>query len=742
MNVVDGIGSNPVEQRFKFNYLLTVKFNYLLHAPRMSASLPTPSASPSTAPPDRRPSTKRPRLTEKGSSTPPTDVDSARRASTLRVLNVWAQLAERYNKRLDEDDIVDLYSGAIIRDRGVLSGSSRDFDIGHFAQPEDGQEDSELDPEQEQEQEQDDDADELDTLSVRDSASDDDKPLISRKALLRRVPPLSVTTDADDLNEFLKAEKQRRELVGDEEVDEEDVMSAEELIALRKALAEKKRKKNAETTPALPSDAEQESDDELGFWEHDESTAVYPVARADSEQDVVEVEREVTEVTESDEEFEILLQRPSRSAKSSSPITSPKRVSSSHSAKSTPKPKSAKQREHKEKSEIRADRRTVPEVVIPKPSRRTTDKSTSAQERLRDSRTDEGGPRETTFKPFGLSRSKKRKRGSSPSTPHKTSDDDSRECRDRRRSTSPALSSSSIFTPHQHDVFPSPNYGSFGHRSVPPVPHEYEYDTTPRTRPLVPPPPPLTHPHPPHQRHPSHAPPLYPPPTNHPTTPGPPLPSHQPPPIDPMQTQQAQYLLAQAMHQLTYLMSASMPPYGGAYASSPGQAWHQPPLPPPPPTYATPPHHARSQSHPDPRAYHAPSSSFSRSALPPSSPPPRARSRSVSPHLPPEQRERRAPSRARSKSRGRRVSFKLDDEEISPVGGEGGREGRENANPKRDNHPASSSKGKGKKKESRDISSRSEEGGNSDTLSPPPRRVVARGRTPGPPSPRPPRQKS
>ncbi|KIK90786.1 hypothetical protein PAXRUDRAFT_70420, partial [Paxillus rubicundulus Ve08.2h10] len=79
----------------------------------------------------------------------PVDVHSARRASTLRVLNVWAQLAERYNKRLDEDDIVDLFSGAIIKDRGVLKGVSKDYNIGHFAQTDDGQEDPEVEQDQE-----------------------------------------------------------------------------------------------------------------------------------------------------------------------------------------------------------------------------------------------------------------------------------------------------------------------------------------------------------------------------------------------------------------------------------------------------------------------------------------------------------------------------------------------------------------------------------------------------------------
>ncbi|KIJ17805.1 hypothetical protein PAXINDRAFT_167774 [Paxillus involutus ATCC 200175] len=328
-------------------------------------ALLTPSASPSVGPPDRPQPAKRPRLagtpSSSTSATPsasndlasPVDVHSARRASTLRVLNVWAQLAERYNKRLDEDDIVDLYSGAIIKDRGVLKGVSKDYNIGHFAQTDDGQEDPEVDQDQEdseQDAEQDDDEDdELNTLPPRDT---DDDPPISKKELLRGVPPLSVTTDAEDLRDFLEAEQRRRDLAGDEENDE-DGMSQEELIALRKALEERSRKKEAaaadaaditstevpeekeasatptrDSTRSLPSD--DESEDELGIWSRDESTAVHPIARNESEQGDFEAEQGVIELTEvdSDEEFEAILMRPPRPTRPSPPppVSPPKQV--------------------------------------------------------------------------------------------------------------------------------------------------------------------------------------------------------------------------------------------------------------------------------------------------------------------------------------------------------------------------------------------------------------------------------
>jgi len=273
-------------------------------------------------------------------------VNSARRASTLRVLNTWAQLAERHNKPLDEDDIIDLRSYVIIKDRGAVKSAPGDYHIGHFTQLDSDQDCPDAD--QDQEDSDQDDDDELNALPPSENITDDDPP-ISKKELLRGVPPLSATTDAEDLREFLAAEKKRRELAGDEE-DEED-MSPEQLSALRKALEEQSQEREvvianlvrdvtsaehplereSDTTPTRPSahvpPSDDESEDELGLWAHDESTAVYPVARGESEQDVHEAGREVIELTESDsdEEFEALLTRPPRLTRVSPlPIPNPK----------------------------------------------------------------------------------------------------------------------------------------------------------------------------------------------------------------------------------------------------------------------------------------------------------------------------------------------------------------------------------------------------------------------------------
>lgn len=282
-----------------------------------------PHASPSLGPPDHRP-TKRPRLSK----------------STHRVLNVWAQLAERYNKRLDEDDIVDLYSGTIINDRGVLK-NGKDYDFGHFT-PDDSQDDQD----QEQEhgaQDQDDDLDELDTLPVR-RASGTDGTMASTSELLRAVPPLSATTDADDLNDFLEAEQRRREQLGDE--DSEDDMSMEELAALREALYESEGDDEQPETveSGHAAVAEDESEDELSIWEHDEASAVYHIVRNESEEDAAEGEQKILEFADSDEEFAALLERPPRAGKrkrNSSPFSSQRKSSPSpSSSQRTPSPSS------------------------------------------------------------------------------------------------------------------------------------------------------------------------------------------------------------------------------------------------------------------------------------------------------------------------------------------------------------------------------------------------------------------
>lgn len=218
--------------------------------------------------------------------------------------------------------------------------NGKDYDFGHFT-PDDSPDDQDQEQEQEPgEQDQDDDVDELDTLPVR-RAPGTDGTMASTSELLRAVPPLSATTDADDLNDFLEAEKRRREMLGDE--DGEDDMSMEELAALRKALNESEEDQEQPETfdPEHATAIEDESEDELNsIWQHDEASAVYHIARNESEQDVAEGEQNILEFADSDEEFAALLERPPQAGKrkrNSSPFSSQQKSSPS-SPQRTPSP--------------------------------------------------------------------------------------------------------------------------------------------------------------------------------------------------------------------------------------------------------------------------------------------------------------------------------------------------------------------------------------------------------------------
>lgn len=271
--------------------------------------------------------------------------------------------------------------------------------------------------------------------------------------------------------------------------------------------------------------------------------------------------------------------------------------------------------------------------------------------------------------------------------------------------------SRSLFASSSASKIKQPTLAVPGYRSLEPEPVQpTSYDHHSDRALLSDPPFPATHSFP--QRYPSHPPPIFSSPNQ--GTSGLSLPAHPPPPMDPVQTQQAHYLLAQAMHQLSYLISATIPPYAG-YASNPGQPWHHPP--PPHAAFSTPVQHPP-HFH-DARRYHTPSSSISRSDLPPSSPV----QSSVSPV------EERARSRGRSRSRGRRVSFKLDSGEVV-----GSREHNIQPEPHHSGQKirkqpleVKREKGKGKATEEFDDSLRIEYRDS-------PSQEAARGRTPGPPN--------
>lgn len=154
------------------------------------------------------------------------DLHDARTASSMRVLSIWSSLAERYNRRIDEDDIVDIRTGEIIKDRGVLSELPKRYNFGDLADKEEdpaintdpGSEpaDNLVEDEEEDDDEDEDDADGTDAFPTSEGLV---SPQITRLAPLR---PATSSSDADDLRRFLKAEEIRRELDGGDDSSEDE----------------------------------------------------------------------------------------------------------------------------------------------------------------------------------------------------------------------------------------------------------------------------------------------------------------------------------------------------------------------------------------------------------------------------------------------------------------------------------------------------------------------------------------
>jgi hypothetical protein len=281
-------------------------------------ALITPSASPPTSRGFPSPE-KRQRIAYTPSPLSDLDIHNARRASSLRVLDVWANLAQRYNHRPNEDDIVDILTGEVVKDRGVLRSSFQQYDIGCFA-------DADLaagnDASSDGAAEED---DELDSFAEQ---ADISGGLEQRERLYWNVPPVQLMNPADaaDLREFLEAEKQRRDLWGGEEemsstsddqearnredwqegedegeveeVEEEEEENFDKLeggdVSCDDKLPANDTSDHAtkEHTDNLPKPTDEESDDELGTWGLVEGNTIYQVSRNDTmddDDDIIEI---------------------------------------------------------------------------------------------------------------------------------------------------------------------------------------------------------------------------------------------------------------------------------------------------------------------------------------------------------------------------------------------------------------------------------------------------------------------
>ncbi|KAG8876140.1 hypothetical protein FRB97_004416 [Tulasnella sp. 331] len=102
------------------------------------------------------------------------EYNSARRASVHRVLSVWNTLEQRYARAIDEDDILDLRTGRLVQDCGVLKGRDRPWAIGKLLDDEDpsssdaGEEEEEEEEEEGVTRDEDPDADKDDLLLESD----------------------------------------------------------------------------------------------------------------------------------------------------------------------------------------------------------------------------------------------------------------------------------------------------------------------------------------------------------------------------------------------------------------------------------------------------------------------------------------------------------------------------------------------------------------------------------------------
>ena len=285
---------------------------------RSKPALITPSASPPSSRsffpqpyriPDKASPSKRPRLasssghlqshlpsaSSSSTSLDQIDVHKAREASTLRLFDVWSTLADRYSRPLDEDDIIDITTGDIVKDRGVLR-SSRNWDIGCFA--DNNNDDDDDDEEEEEEEEEEEDIDELDSFANRGGDEELGDVLLDVDG--RGVPPVTEMDpeDAKDLKQFLEAERKRREICGsEEETEDSEEGSAEEGLDNARSpdsvnsdntnpsslglgatpRVEKKDNLDPEPdrTPRRQPSVDSESDDELVNWGVDDASMIY-----------------------------------------------------------------------------------------------------------------------------------------------------------------------------------------------------------------------------------------------------------------------------------------------------------------------------------------------------------------------------------------------------------------------------------------------------------------------------------
>jgi len=249
------------------------------------------ASNPHRAPHDTSSSTSRPQS--------PADVQREREASKLRLLDVWSSLAERYTRRLDEDDIVDIRTGEITQDRGFIR-NSRKVDFGAIAAPVTG--DAMADEGTDEDEDDEYDTDELDAFADATSDSTEQSEMGLR---VGPVPPVTAmdSADAEDLRAFLEAERRRKQLCGSEveeddysppntknqgsEVEDESAADSEDLDPFLPHVVADAFETYPGSQTALFVDSA--SEDELDNWDIDESSVVHPVLKHEDYDSDIEI---------------------------------------------------------------------------------------------------------------------------------------------------------------------------------------------------------------------------------------------------------------------------------------------------------------------------------------------------------------------------------------------------------------------------------------------------------------------
>lgn len=225
----------------------------------------------------------------------PADVNQEREASKSRLLDVWAGLAKRYSRRMDEDDLVDIRTGKITKDNGFWRNAPA-LEFGALAAPADADEDSAVEDDEEGYE-----RDELDAFADPDHDSSDSAEG-DPHANFVSTRTVRDAADAEDLQDFLEAERIRREHCGTD-VDDgelEEVYESETKVSSagqqRKSVgnqaygAETDEESCSEdeedsTSPIRrgtwddPELVEDSSGDELDNWTVDESNAIRVVSK-------------------------------------------------------------------------------------------------------------------------------------------------------------------------------------------------------------------------------------------------------------------------------------------------------------------------------------------------------------------------------------------------------------------------------------------------------------------------------